>query len=88
MPTRGRSLPKPASCEAEGIIMSIRDMRTGDTIIGKDGHTYTVESKGHDRVRARRHDPANASLKTFHDDELFCVDFDDGLWQQTEERDQ
>lgn len=66
--------------------MSIRDMRTGDTIIGRDGHTYTVESKQTDRVKARGNEPRNTRLKTFHEDELFCVDFDDGLWQQTEER--
>jgi hypothetical protein len=62
--------------------MSIRDMRTGDTIIGTDGRTYEVEEKEHDRVKARATDPPKR-LKTFRDDELFCVDFDDGLWQQT-----
>jgi hypothetical protein len=66
--------------------MSIRDMRVGDTIIGKDGHYFTVESKGHDRVKARRHSQTDATTKTFHEDELFCVDFDDGLWQQLEVR--
>ena len=66
--------------------MSIRDMRNGDTIIGKDmTSTYTVEEKLDDRVRARSDDPPKR-LKTFYDDELFCVDFDDGLWQQTDER--
>jgi hypothetical protein len=61
-------------------------MRIGDTIIGKDCHEYTVEEKFGDKVKARRHSTVNAGLKTFHDDELFCVDFDDGLWQQTEQR--
>jgi hypothetical protein len=32
--------------------MSIRDMRIGDTIIGKEGHTYTVESKKVDHAAA------------------------------------
>ncbi|HMF56748.1 MAG TPA: hypothetical protein VK619_10430 [Pyrinomonadaceae bacterium] len=44
-------------------------MRLGDTIIGKDCFEYTVEKKLGDKVRARRHSPTNATLKTFHDDE-------------------
>lgn len=61
-------------------------MRIGDTIIGKEGFYYTVEEKLGDKVKARKNDHADQSLKTFHEDELFCVDHDDGLWQQTEER--
>ena len=62
--------------------MSIRDMRIGDTIIGTDGRVYTVEKKDHDRVKARAQEPPKR-LKAFRDEGLFCVDFDDGLWQQT-----
>lgn len=65
--------------------MSLRYMRVGDTIIGADMlHTYTVEKKdelkGH--VKARATEPPRR-LKTFKDEDLFCVDHDDGLWQET-----
>jgi hypothetical protein len=63
--------------------MSIRSMRTGDTIIGADGRTYEVEEKGHDKVKARGTNPPKR-LKTFKAADLFCVDLDDGLWQQTD----
>lgn len=62
--------------------MSLRDMRIGDTIIDTDGRTYEVEEKGLDKVKARSTDPPKR-LKTFRAERLFCVDFDDGLWQET-----
>ena len=63
--------------------MSIRCMRVGDTIIGADMlSTYTVEEKDHDSVKARRTEKPKR-LKTFNADDLFCVDQDDGLWQET-----
>ena len=58
--------------------MSIRDMRIGDTIIGKDARTFIVEKKEFDKVKARSTTPPR-HLKTFKDENLFCVDFDDGL---------
>jgi hypothetical protein len=63
--------------------MSIRSMRTGDTIIGKDGQTYEVKEKGYDKVKARSTNPPKR-LKTFKAEDLECVDLDDGLWQETE----
>jgi hypothetical protein len=64
--------------------MSIRDMRIGDTIIGNNGKQYRVEVKSYDRVKAREIDLPRR-LKTFTDeDDIFCVDFDDGIWQQTQ----
>lgn len=63
--------------------MSIRCMRVGDTIIGADMlSTYTVEEKDHDSVKARRAEKPKR-LKTFNAEDLFCVDLDDGLWQET-----
>lgn len=65
--------------------MSIHCMRVGDTIIGADMlHTYTVVQKDspRGRVKARSDDPPRR-LKTFKADDLFCVDQDDGLWQET-----
>lgn len=64
--------------------MSLRDMRIGDTIIGADGNCYTVETKSFDKVKARLVNPPRR-LKTFREGDVFCVDFDDGLWQELEE---
>lgn len=65
--------------------MSIRSMRTGDTIIGKDGRTYEVETKSlvEGKVKARSTNPPKR-LKTFKAEDLECVDLDDGLWQEME----
>jgi hypothetical protein len=61
--------------------MSIQDMRIGDTIFSVDGTVYKVVKKFGDKVKARAVDPPKL-LKTFRDEKLFCVDFDDGLWQE------
>lgn len=64
--------------------MSIRSMRTGDTIIGKDMlSTYTVEEKDFDTVKARSTEKPKR-IKTFKAEDLECVDLDDGLWQEME----
>jgi hypothetical protein len=65
--------------------MSLRDIRIGDTIIGADmATTYIVEVKSFDKVKARSTDPLRR-LKTFRDEDVFCVDLDDGLWQELEQ---
>ncbi|MFL6229324.1 MAG: hypothetical protein ACJ741_11145 [Pyrinomonadaceae bacterium] len=61
-----------------------KGIRNGDTIIGKDGHYFTVESHEGGEIKARRQDHTNATVETFSDGELMCVDADDGLWQQVE----
>jgi hypothetical protein len=63
--------------------MSLQYMRIGDTIIGADARTYKVEVKSFDKVKAREVDPPRR-LKTFREGDVFCVDFDDGLWQELE----
>lgn len=66
--------------------MSIRDMRAGDTIIPASGMVaYEAEDVDRfaGRVKARRID-GKGRPKTFRAERLFCVDFDDGLWQETE----
>ncbi len=64
--------------------MSLEGIRIGDTIIGADGSYYEVEVKSFDKVKARSVNPPRR-LKTFRGGDVFCVDADDGLWQELEE---
>ena len=64
--------------------MSIREMRSGDTIIGIDGHSYEVEDATHNPVKAREL-AQSRRLKTFYLEDLECLTEDDGLWQETQQ---
>lgn len=59
------------------------DIREGDTIIGADGRAYTVtESDGYS---CRAEDQNNRRrTKHFSERDVFCVDANDGLWQELE----
>ncbi|HEY0545293.1 MAG TPA: hypothetical protein VGC91_07965 [Pyrinomonadaceae bacterium] len=63
--------------------MSVRDIRIGDTIIGNDGRVYRAEDRDDDGIIAE--DQYSGYQKTFTDaDDIFCVDRDDGIWQEVE----
>lgn len=62
--------------------MSIRDMRIGDTIISAEGDFYEVIEKDFDSAKAKL-TSGRGKKRTFKSDKLFCVDFDDGIWQET-----
>ena len=64
--------------------MSIRDIRIGDTIISADGSFYQVEVKSFDKLKAREKDPPRRQRTFTAADDIFCVDFDDGIWQEVE----
>jgi len=61
------------------------NIRTGDTVFSKHGIAYEVEEIGLQSVDCFEIDRPNRH-KSFDHGDLFCVDADDGLWQETEER--
>ena len=63
--------------------MSIQSMRIGDIIISTGGKGYHVAEIHWDHVMARSDDVRKRKLRRFEADRLFCVDHDDGLWQET-----
>ncbi len=60
----------------------IDSMRKGDIIIGIDARSYQVEEVDFDEAVAHDLDRP-LRTKRFKADRLFCVDHDDGLWQET-----
>lgn len=67
--------------------MSIQNIRIGDTVISEDGDYFEVIEKDWDFVKAKPVSltPRRLHRKTrkFKHEKLFCVDLDDGLWQET-----
>ena len=63
--------------------MYIDGMRLGDTIISVEGRGYIVTERHRDHVMARPDDIRQRKERRFDGDRLFCVDHDDGLWQET-----
>lgn len=60
----------------------INGMREGDTIFSYRGEMFEVQSIEGDQVTAFDLERPRRT-KTFAADELFVVDADDGIWQQT-----
>lgn len=61
------------------------NIRTGDVIISKNGLAYEVDEVGHEAIRAIAIEPPRRR-RSFTLADLFCVDANDGLWQEMEER--
>ena len=59
-------------------------MRVNDIIISADGRGYDVEKIDIDQVKARAQGP-HGRLKTFDAERLFCIDHNQGLYQETKE---
>ena len=61
------------------------NIRTGDIVISKHGIAYEVEDIGLQSVDCFEIDHPSRH-KSFDHGDLSCVDADDGLWQEMEER--
>lgn len=57
--------------------------RIGDTITGKDGRSYEVQQRSETDVMAFDKERPRKG-KMFQIQELHCIDYDEGLWQQVE----
>ncbi len=64
--------------------MSIKNMRSGDTIFAKDASAiWIVDEVEFDSCTAYDSERAHKT-KVFKADSLECVDADDGVWQEME----